>query len=69
MAGAGVPGGAVLGVTDDEGGRPIKDEYLSADIAATIYEKVGIEHDIMLTNPLDGRPMALNEGRVIKEWM
>ncbi|MDB5337658.1 MAG: hypothetical protein JWN70_3277 [Planctomycetaceae bacterium] len=69
MAGAGVPGGAVLGVTDDEGGRPIKDEYLSADIAATIYEKVGIEHDMMLTNPLDGRPMTLNEGRVIKEWM
>ena len=69
MAGAGVPGGSVLGVTDEEGGRPIKDEYLSADIAATIYEKVGIPHDLMLTNPLDGRPMILNEGRVIKEWM
>lgn len=69
MAGAGVPGGSVLGVTDEEGGRPIKDEYLSADIAATIYEKVGIPHDLMLSNPLDGRPMMLNEGRVIKEWM
>lgn len=69
MAGAGVPGGAVLGVTDDEGGRPIKDEYLSQDIAATIYEKLGIPHDMVLNSPLDGRPMILNEGRVIKEWM
>lgn len=69
MAGAGVPGGSVLGVTDDEGGRPIKDEYYSEDIAATIYEKIGIEHDMMLHSSFDGRPMVLNEGRVIKEWM
>lgn len=69
MAGAGIPGGSVLGVTDEEGGRPIKDEYLSQDIAATIYEKIGIEHDMVLHSSLDGRPMVLNEGRVIKEWM
>jgi hypothetical protein len=69
MAGAGIPGGSVLGVTDEEGGRPIKDEYLSQDLAATIYEKIGIEHDMVLNSSLDGRPMVLNEGRVIKEWM
>ncbi|MDB5386029.1 MAG: hypothetical protein JWM11_1675 [Planctomycetaceae bacterium] len=69
MAGAGIPGGSVLGVTDEEGGRPIKDEYLSQDLAATIYEKIGIEHDMVLHSSLDGRPMVLNEGRVIKEWM
>lgn len=69
MAGAGIPGGSVLGVTDEEGGRPIKDEYVSADIAATIFEKVGIEHDMVMHSALDGRPIVLNEGRVIKEWM
>jgi uncharacterized protein (DUF1501 family) len=68
MAGAGVPGGAVLGQTDDEGGRPIRDEYRSQDIACTIYEKLGIPSDLIVTAP-DGRPIRLNEGRPIQEWM
>ena len=67
MAGAGVPGGAVLGKTDGEGGRALDDEYLSQDIAATIYSKLGIPLDTIHTAP-DGRPIRLNEGRVIKEW-
>ena len=68
MAGAGVPGGSVLGETDDEGGRPTKGEYLSEDIAATVYAKLGIPHDLIVRAP-DGRPVRLNEGRKIKEWM
>jgi len=68
MAGAGVPGGAVLGKTDGEGGRPLDDEYVSQDIAATIYSKLGIPLDTIHIAP-DGRPIRLNEGRVIKEWM
>lgn len=68
MAGAGVPGGAILGRTDDEGGRPTHDEYRTADIAATIYSKLGIPLDLITTAP-DGRPIRLNEGRPIKEWM
>ncbi|HVX09775.1 MAG TPA: DUF1501 domain-containing protein [Pirellulales bacterium] len=68
MAGAGVPGGSILGKTDDEGGRPIDDEYFTEDIAATIYTKLGIPLDLITTTP-DGRPIRLNEGRVIKEWM
>lgn len=67
MAGAGVPGGYVLGKTDDEGGRPTHDEYLSEDIAATIYTKLGIPTELMLQTA-DGRPVRLNEGRVIREW-
>jgi len=35
-AGAGVPGGLVLGETDPEGGVVVKDEYHSDDIATTI---------------------------------
>ncbi len=68
MAGAGVPGGSVIGATDDEGGKPIRDEYYSDDIAATVYAKLGIPHDLIVQSP-DGRPIRLNEGRTIQEWM
>lgn len=68
MAGAGVPGGSVLGRTDDEGGVATHDEYFTQDIAATIYSKLGIPLDTIHITA-DGRPMRLNEGRPIKEWM
>jgi hypothetical protein len=67
-AGAGIPGGTILGKTDDEGGRPVDDEYFTEDVAATIYTKLGIPLDTIHIAP-DGRPIGLNEGRVIKEWM
>jgi uncharacterized protein (DUF1501 family) len=69
MAGAGVPGGAVLGATDDEGGRPTRDEYKSENIAATIYAKLGIPLDLIAHSP-DGRPIRLlDDTRPIREWM
>lgn len=68
MAGAGVPGGSVLGATDDEGGVVVKNQYLSSDIAATVYAKLGIPHDATAQSP-DGRPVRLNEGHPIREWM
>jgi hypothetical protein len=68
LAGAGIPGGAVLGRTDEEGGRPTHHEYFTEDIAATIYTKLGIPLDLT-TNTPDGRPIRLNEGRPIREWM
>lgn len=68
MAGGGVPGGSVLGRTDEEGGRPTHDEYFSEDIVATIYTKLGIPLELM-TMTADGRPIRLNEGKVVKEWM
>ena len=68
FAGAGIPGGHVLGATDEEGGKPIRDEYTSADMAVTIYEKLGIPSDIIAHAP-DGRPVRLIEGHGIKEWL
>lgn len=68
MAGAGVPGGAVLGATDEEGGKPIRNEYTSADIAATIYHKLGLPTDLLAHAP-DGRPVRLIEGEPIREWV
>jgi uncharacterized protein (DUF1501 family) len=67
-AGAGVPGGLVLGETDPEGGVVVKDEYHSDDIATTVYHKLGIPEDLIANAP-DGRPIRLIEGRPIKEWM
>ena len=68
MAGAGTPGGAVLGRTDEDGGKVTHDEYFSEDIAATVFTKLGIPLDLSTTTP-DGRPIRLNEGKPIREWM
>ena len=68
MAGAGVPGGAVLGATSEDGGHVIRDQYLSEDLGATVYEKLGIPTDLIVEAP-DGRPIRLLEGRTIREWM
>lgn len=68
MAGAGVPGGSVIGATDGDGGFVTREEYLSEDIATTIYAKLGIPTDLIAHAP-DGRPVRLIEGREIKEWM
>jgi hypothetical protein len=68
LGGAGIPGGAVLGKTDEEGGQPTHNEYLSEDIAATVYTKLGIPLDLITKTP-DDRPIRLNYGRPIKEWL
>lgn len=68
MAGAGVPNGQVLGATDPEGGYVVKDEYLTEDIAHTVYLKLGLPVDLVAHSP-DGRPVRLIEGRPIREWI
>jgi hypothetical protein len=68
MAGAGIPGGSVLGATDDEGGRPIRNQYFTENIVATIYHKLGLPLDLHVQSP-DGRPIRLIEGRAIREWV
>jgi uncharacterized protein (DUF1501 family) len=68
MAGAGVPGGSVLGATDNEGGVVVRNEYHSENIGATVYAKLGLPLDLIANSP-DGRPVRLLEGQPIKEWM
>lgn len=68
MAGAGIPGGSVVGRTDREGGVPTDAEYFPEDVAATIYTKLGIPLDLMTYTP-DERPIRLNDGRPIREWL
>lgn len=68
MAGAGVPGGSVIGATDDEGGQPIRNQYFTENIVATIYQKVGLPLDLHVQSP-DGRPVRLIEAEPIREWV
>ncbi len=68
MAGAGIPGGSVIGATDDEGGQPIRNQYFTEDVAATIYHKLGLPTDLHVYAP-DGRPVRLVEGNLIREWV
>lgn len=43
LAGAGVPGGRVVGATDKEGGYVTNDPYTPEAYAATVYEKLGLD--------------------------
>lgn len=67
MAGAGIPGGQIVGATDAKGYHASENVYRPEDFAASLYTKMGINpHQSLHTNT--GRPIALvNEGRLIKE--
>jgi hypothetical protein len=67
MAGAGIPGGQIVGATDAKGYYASDNIYRPEDFAASIYTKMGIDpNQILHTNT--GRPVALvNEGKIIKE--
>lgn len=68
FAGAGVPGGQVVGETDKEGGYVVSpNAYTIEDYAATIYEKLGIDREKPLYTP-GGRPIVpAKDGHPIPE--
>lgn len=68
FAGAGVPGGQVVGATDRDGGYITSSSvYTLEDYAATIYEKLGIDRSKPVHTPT-GRPMYLAaKGKPIPE--
>lgn len=67
FAGAGVPGGQIVGQTDREAGDVLDQPYTPYDYAETIYRKLGIDTDLRLKLP-DGRPVEFTEGgRPIRE--
>lgn len=67
FAGAGVPGGQIIGRTDKDGGYVADQPHTPEDYAATIYEKLGIDR----TRPLytsSNRPIFFaHEGEPIRE--
>lgn len=67
MAGAGIPGGQVVGATDVKGYYANDNVYSPEDFAASLYTKMGIDHAQTLHTP-SGRPVQLvDNGRLIKE--
>jgi len=61
FAGAGVPGGQIIGRTDREAADVVDARYTPYDFAATIYRKLGIDADCRL-KLADGRPIDLTDG-------
>ena len=67
MAGAGVPGGQVVGSTDREGGYVQDRPYTPEDYAATIYEKLGIDRTKPLYTPSNRPVFVAHHGTPIAE--
>jgi uncharacterized protein (DUF1501 family) len=65
FAGAGVRGGQTIGRSDTIGAYPVSAKCAPADLAATIYDALGISHDAELRDR-QSRPVALNRGQVIQ---
>ncbi len=67
IAGGGVTGGIVLGASDARAEKPATDPFGPADLAATIYHLMGIDHSKIYAGPL-GRPLPiLDHGKPIEE--
>ena len=60
VAGAGVPGGQVIGATDEQGAYPTERPISIEDLGATLYKKLGIDfsHEYRTV----GRPVKINDG-------
>jgi hypothetical protein len=69
MAGAGIPGGTVVGATDSVAGQVVSGRYETANIASTIYKKLGLPLDLTV-HAADGRPIPLIDDKksVIEEF-
>jgi hypothetical protein len=61
LAGAGVPGGQVIGRTDREGGYVVEQPHTPEDYAQTVYEKLGIDRTRPLYTP-SNRPVYFGHG-------
>src|SRR4029078_11014888 len=67
MAGAGIPGGQIVGATDAKGYHASEHVYRPEDFAASLYTKMGIDPNMTLETS-SGRPVQLvNEGHLIKD--
>jgi hypothetical protein len=64
LAGAGVRGGQTIGQSDKMGAYPASRPYTPADLAATIYQSLGVAPETELRDRF-GRPIVLCTGRPI----
>jgi len=67
MAGAGIPGGQIVGATDVKGYYANENIYAPEDFATSLYTKMGIDPTTVM-HDTNNRPIQLvNNGRLIKE--
>lgn len=67
MAGAGIPGGQIVGATDVKGYYANENIYAPEDFATSLYTKMGIDPTTIM-HDTNNRPIQLvNNGRLIKE--
>jgi hypothetical protein len=58
LAGAGVRGGTVYGTSDAQAAYPLDHPTRPEDLAATIFDALGIDPEMRIPNSL-GRPVTL----------
>ncbi len=69
LAGGGVPGGQVIGASDERGESPADRPVTPADLAATIYQLLGIDPATTLYTG-DGRPVSVSsDGTPVSELL
>ena len=69
IAGAGVPGGTVVGKTETDGSYPTERKLSPEDLACTLFTKMGIDYRKEFHNEL-GRPVQMiSGGEPIKELL
>jgi hypothetical protein len=66
LAGGGMPAGAIHGASDKQGAHPARDPVTPQDIAATIYQAMGIPPDTEIRDPRQGRPFVVSTGNPIR---
>ncbi len=67
IAGAGVPGGQVVGATGADGHSPVERALSPQDLACTLFQKLGIDYRKEFHNEV-GRPVQMvSGGEVIRE--
>lgn len=64
VAGAGIRGGSLWGASDRNGEYPIENAVTPEDLAATIYQAMGINPAARLVMP-DGRPVPVSNGEPV----
>lgn len=64
FAGGGVRGGQIIGKTDAHGAYPVTPPFNPADLAATVYDALGVDPAIEIVDR-QGRPVRLNGGQAM----
>ena len=67
FTGGGTRAGQVIGATNDHAAEPTTHRYSPADVAATIYSALGIDHHAMVHDILDRPRPILDDGEPIPE--